>query len=111
MKKQIVYQAGMVLAMLLGVAIQVSAGEQWTAQKAQDWYGQKGWAAGCNFTPSTAINQLEMWQAENFDAATVDRELGWAQDIGFNAVRVFLHNIPWEEDKQGFLKRIDQFLT
>src|SRR5206468_7147550 len=67
----------------------------WSAQKANDWYKQQGWLVGCNFLPSTAINQLEMWEAESFDTATIDRELGWAEDIGFNTLRVFLHNLVW----------------
>ena len=51
-----------------------------------------------------------MWQADTFDPATIDRELGWAEGLGFNSVRVFLHNIPFEQDREGFLKRIDRFL-
>ena len=66
---------------------------------------------GCNFSPSTAINQLEMWQAETFDPATIDRELGWAEQLGFTSVRVFLHHLPWQQDAEGFLNRMDQFLT
>src|SRR5256885_3160633 len=87
-----------------------SAREQWTARQANDWYRQKPELIGCNFIPSTAINELEMWQADTFDPATIDRELGWAQGLGFNSARVFLHNLPWKEDSQGFIQRIDQFL-
>jgi hypothetical protein len=65
---------------------------------------------GCNYGPSTAINQLEMWQADSFDLKTIDRELGWAQDLGFNSVRVFLHHLLWEQDRDGFLRRMGQFL-
>ena len=46
---------------------------KWPAQKAQQWYAQQGWLRGCNFQPSTAINQLEMFQAESFDTATINR--------------------------------------
>ena len=66
---------------------------------------------GANFLPSTAINELEMWQAESFDPATIDRELGWAEGIGMNTMRVFLHNLVWEQDPKGFDQRIDTFLT
>lgn len=66
---------------------------------------------GCNFIPSTAINQLEMWQADTFDPVTIDRELGFAEKIGMNTTRVFLHNIPWEDDAAGFKKRIDKYLA
>lgn len=51
-----------------------------------------------------------MWQAETWDPATIDHELGWAQQLGFTTVRVFLHDIAWRQDRRGFLKRMDQFL-
>jgi endo-1,4-beta-mannosidase len=66
---------------------------------------------GADFLPSTAINQLEMWQADSFDPATIDRELGWAQSIGFNTMRVYLHSVAWKQDPVGFKKRMDEFLT
>lgn len=66
----------------------------WTAQKANDWYKQQHWSVGCNFIPSTAINELEMWQPETFDTATINRELSWAHNIGMNAARVFLIIFP-----------------
>lgn len=83
---------------------------QWTPPEAQAWYATQPWLVGCNFIPSTAINQLEMWQADTWDPATIDRELGWAADLGFTSVRVFLHDLLWQQDKRGFLKRMDQFL-
>ena len=52
-----------------------------------------------------------MWQADTFDPVTIDRELGWAEGLGFNSIRVFLHNIPFDQDREGFLKRIDRFLA
>ncbi|HKN59319.1 MAG TPA: hypothetical protein VJV97_10730, partial [Gemmatimonadaceae bacterium] len=54
---------------------------------------------------------MEMWQAATFDPQTIDRELGWAESLGFNTMRVFLHNLLWQQDSAGFLNRIDQFLT
>ncbi len=88
-----------------------AAVERWSAEKANSWYQKQGWMVGCNFLPSTAINQLEMWQADTFDLATIDRELGLAASIGFNSVRVYLHDQLWKQDSQGFLKRMDQFLA
>lgn len=85
-------------------------GARWTAGRAREWYAKQPWLVGCNFNPSTAINELEMWQAETFDLPTIDRELGWAEDLGFSSIRVFLHHIPWQQDHDGFLKRIDSFL-
>jgi hypothetical protein len=83
----------------------------WPVEKANEWQAQHRRLVGCNFTPSSAINQLEMWQADTFDPQTIDRELGWAEGIGFTSVRVFLHDLPWQQDSQGFLKRMDAFLT
>ena len=82
----------------------------WSKAKAAEWNTRQGWIRGCNFTPSTAINQLEMWQKESFDAATIDRELGFAEGIGLNAMRVFLHHLAWEIDPAGFKKRVSQYL-
>jgi len=82
----------------------------WPEQKAWHWYNDQPWLIGCNYLPSTACNQLEMWQADTFDPETIDRELQWASEIGFNIVRVFLHDMLWQQDSQGFVKRIDRFL-
>jgi hypothetical protein len=83
---------------------------KWTAQKAKEWYAKQGWLRGCNFQPSTAINQLEMFQPGTFDTATINRELGWAQELGFNTMRVFLHHLLWTSDKEGFKKRLNTYL-
>ncbi|WP_205500218.1 cellulase family glycosylhydrolase [Rufibacter psychrotolerans] len=82
----------------------------WTHEKAREWYQAQGILLGPNFTPSTAINQLEMWQAETFDTATINRELGWAADLGMNTARVYLHDLVYQQDSAGFLARIDLFL-
>lgn len=83
---------------------------RWPTEKANQWYAQLPWLVGCNFIPSTAINQLEMWQAETFDPETIDRELAWASELGFNLVRVYLHDLAYEQDPDGFIQRMDQFL-
>lgn len=82
----------------------------WTKEEANAWYAKQGWLVGCDFVPSTAINQLEMWQAETFDTATINRELGWAASIGMNTVRVYLHDLLYQQDSTGFLQRMDVFL-
>ena len=83
----------------------------WDNQKAEVWYGRQGWLVGANFCPSSAINQLEMWQAETFDPKTIDRELGLAKAIGMNTMRVYLHYLPWQQDAAGFRKRVGQYLA
>lgn len=85
-------------------------GTRWTSAKANAWYAQQKWMVGANFLPSTAINQLEMWQADSFDPQTIDRELGWAAKIGLNTMRVYLHSIAWKQDPDGLKKRINQYL-
>jgi hypothetical protein len=83
----------------------------WSKHEANQWYSKQGWLRGCDFIPSTAINQLEMWQAESFDSATINRELGYAQSIGLNCMRVFLHHLAWQQDSAGFKKRMETYLT
>lgn len=83
----------------------------WTAKQANAWYAKQGWLVGANFLPSTAINQLEMWQADSFDTTTINRELGWAESIGFTTLRVYLHNLVWENDAKGFKQRMNIFLN
>jgi hypothetical protein len=101
----------MVVVLLLAVLATGSSRESaWPVSKANAWYAAQPWQVGSNFIPSTAINQLEMWQADTFDLPTIDRELGWAEALGMNSMRVFLHNLLWQQDSDGFLLRLEQFL-
>ena len=84
---------------------------RWSEQKANVWYAQQPWLVGSNYVPKSAINQLEMWQQETFDPTEIDTEFSWAQALGMNTMRVFLHDLLWERDSAGFQKRIDQFLA
>ena len=80
---------------------------RWTEEKARTWYEQQPWLVGSNYIPSDAINELEMWQASTFNPTQIDKELGWAEDMGMNTMRVFLHDLVWQEDPTGFKDRID----
>src|SRR5215475_1103845 len=84
--------------------------QRWTEQAAKEWYARQPWLVGANYLPANAINELEMWQAESFDPKRIDVELGWAQSIGMNTMRVFLHDLVWQQDPAGYRKRIDTFL-
>ncbi|HWZ50533.1 MAG TPA: cellulase family glycosylhydrolase [Granulicella sp.] len=84
---------------------------RWSEQKAQAWYAQQQWLVGANYVPSDAINQLEMFQAETFNPALNDKELGLAESVGMNTVRVFLQDQLWSQDPEGFKKRLDAFLA
>src|SRR5687768_10476250 len=84
---------------------------RWSQTRTQEWFDKNGWVVGCNYIPSNAINQLEMWQEETFSPEIIDRELGWAAGLGFNTARVFLHHLLFEQDREGFLNRIDLYLS
>src|SRR5215203_7533377 len=104
----------MVQVILLVILLTVTAfaqGEKWSEQKAKDWYARQPWLIGSNYNPASAINQLEMWQADSFDPKRIDLELGWAAGLGMNTMRVYLHDLLWQQDAEGFKRRLDQFLT
>ena len=96
---------------LAGAASDGALRNQWPKERAKQWYAEQAWRVGCNFLPSTASNQLEMWQAESWDPQTINQELLWASKLGMNSVRVSLHDLVWEVDAEGFKQRIEQFLT
>ena len=83
---------------------------RWSEKKAWKWKNDNGWMVGTNFNPSTSINQLEFWQEDSYDIETIERELKWSAELGMNLHRVYLHNLLWEQDSLGFLKRIDNYL-
>lgn len=101
------------LAALPALALFASPAEardMWTKSEAHGWYDKQPWLVGANYNPRTAINQFEMWQAETWDPETIDQELGWAESIGMNTMRVYLHNLLWENDPEGLKKRMNEFL-
>lgn len=88
-----------------------AAPARWTTEKAKAWYEKQPWLVGSNYIPATVSNELEMWQAETFDPKRIDLELSWAEAIGLNTMRVFLHDLLWKQDAAGFSKRLDEFLA
>jgi hypothetical protein len=96
-----------VLACLTSLSAETS---RWTEEKARTWYEQQPWLVGSNYIPEDSINQLEMWQAESFNPSQIDKELGWAEGMGMNTMRVFLHDLVWQQNPTAFKQRIDQFL-
>ena len=83
---------------------------KWSEEKANEWYRQQPFLVGSNYNPATAINELEMWQADTFDPKRIDLELGWAENIGMNTMRVYLHDLAFKQDPEGFKQRINTFL-
>ena len=92
------------LVVLISHGSTAVAGPRWSEAQAREWYARQGFLVGANYVPATAINQLEMWQADTFDPARIDLELGWAEAIGMNTMRVFLHDLAYQQDPQGFLR-------
>src|SRR6187431_523190 len=101
----------LVTIILIAIAAPAAPAERWSEQKAKDWYGKQPWLIGSNYNPASAINQLEMWQADSFDAKRIDLELGWAESLGMNTMRVYLHDLLWQQDADGFKRRLNTFLT
>lgn len=85
-------------------------GGRWSTERANAWYAKYPWIMGYNYVPSTAVNQLETWQAETFDPKTIDKELALASSVGLNTARIFLHDVAWKIDPKGFKERLNVFL-
>jgi hypothetical protein len=109
MPRIIRYAVATVIALLF--ATPAMARDRWTVEQANRWYDAQPWPVGSDYIPADAINQLEMWQADTFDPKRIDLELGWAQSLGMNTMRVFLHDLLWQQDRAGFESRIDTFLS
>ncbi|MEM1063522.1 MAG: hypothetical protein AAGJ97_14450, partial [Planctomycetota bacterium] len=84
---------------------------RWSPERANAWYDAQPWLVGCNYLPATAINQIDMFQASTFDPDTIEKELGWAEGLGFNCLRVYLHDVLWADDPDGLYARMDRFLA
>jgi len=104
-------RAVQVITIIFLLAFAALGQAKWSEQQARDWYAKQPWLLGSNYNPASAINQLEMWQADSFDPKRIDLELGWAEGLGMNTMRVFLHDLLWQQDADGFKRRLDQFLT
>jgi hypothetical protein len=100
----------LLIASLLTLAAAPAPPARWTDAKANEWYAKQPWLVGSNYIPATAINELEMWQAQTFDPKTIDKELGWAASLGMTTMRVFLHDLAWQQDATGYRERINRFL-
>eukprot|EP00854_Cymbomonas_tetramitiformis_P016358 gene16358-19416_t len=61
---------------------------------------------GTNYVPSYAKNAISAWI--DFDARIFETELGYAEEAKINTIRIFLHWLPWQHDKQQFLLNISK---
>ena len=109
------FKSVFIAAALIAVAVHATVAQaqkaRWPEQRANAWYAQQPWLVGSNYVPKSAINQLEMWQEATFDPEEIEKEFAWAEAMGMNTMRVFLHDLLWQQDAGGFEKRVDQFLT
>src|SRR6266852_5405311 len=106
-----VFMTAVLLVFCLCARVARSQTPRWPEQKANAWYAQQPWLVGSNYVPKSAINQLEMWQEATFNPEEIEKEFTWAEAMGMNTMRVFLHDLLWQQDVPGFQKRIDRFLT
>lgn len=97
-------------ALSVGAALPADARDMWTKQQANSWYDKQPWMVGANYNNRSAINQFEMWQADTFNPQEIDQELGWGAAMGMNVMRVYLHNMLWEDDAAGLKQRMETFL-
>jgi len=104
------FAAVLCLAVLEATTVFAQPSSRWSEQQANAWYAKQPWLVGANYVPSDAINELEMFQAATFNPALNDKELGMAESIGMNTMRVFLQDQLWQQDPEGFKKRLDTFL-
>lgn len=86
-------------------------GQRWSEEKVNAWYAEQEWPVGCVFMPSYAGTPVQLWGADYFDADVCDRELGLAEDLGFNVIRLFLADIVWQTDHDGFMERLEKTLA
>jgi hypothetical protein len=65
---------------------------------------------GANYTPDYAVNQIQFWH--DFRPKVIDRELAAAKRyFGISTLRVYLHCINFEQEKNVFLANFETFLT
>jgi hypothetical protein len=96
---------------LFSAAVAIAQTRQMTPSAASDWYARQPWIIGANYIQSNTVNQIEMWQSETFDGDRIDMELGWAEGLGINTLRVSLHELLWEKDSGGMTNRMRKLLT
>jgi hypothetical protein len=65
---------------------------------------------GTNYTPAYACNQVQFWH--DFRADVVENELAAAKKyFALNTLRVYLHPINFEQDKENFFKNFETFIN
>ena len=84
--------------------------KKWDKEAINQWWEWQKWPMGANFVTTSAVNDIEMWRNDTFDAGLIRKELGVAKSVGLNSVRVFLSYVVWREERELFEKNFDLFL-
>ena len=101
------------LAFLLFFLLAVTGNAQtlrWTEGQANAWYSKEPWLVGSNYIPATAINELEMWQADTFDPGRIDlSSVGlnrWeSTPCAYSCTICFGNRIPKDSRRHQYLPR------
>jgi hypothetical protein len=85
---------------------------RWSKKQAHEWYDAQPWFRGCNYMSADCVNRVDQWQELGFEERlrTVDKELDIAQEIGFNSVRLIVQFEVWQQEHNGFMKRLEQYI-
>jgi hypothetical protein len=86
----------------------IQVGQRWSEKEANEWYDSQPWPVGCVYMPSYGGTPVEIWGKEYFHPEVVDYELGLAENLGFNVIRLFLCDIVWQDDPEGFMERLEK---
>ena len=106
--KKIIGAAALLLTLAVSCAQTPKPAERWSAEKANAWYADQPWLVGCVYMPSYAGTSVEIWGRDYFNPEVVDRELALCEELGFNAIRLFLCDLVWQDDPDGFMDRLEQ---
>ena len=97
--RNVCYAAMGALALCLGACQQsvepqeTAIAERWSEEQANAWYAKLPWLAGVDYINASSINQIEMWSQDTYKSDEIDKELGWAEELGFNTLRVYLSSV------------------
>ena len=86
---------------------------RWSKEKAWEWYNKQPWIRGCHYIGSDCANRFDQWQEYGFEEhlKTWDHEMALAESIGFNTIRTIVEYAVWAEQHDGFMDRLDKYLT
>lgn len=89
------------------------AREVWSKEKAWDWYNNRPWIRGCNFMGSDCANRIDQWQEYKFEEklVTAEKEFALMESIGYNSIRLILEFEVWDRQHDGFMERLDRYLS